>query len=266
MRGCRIRSSTPTAFRSWPSTEASATNFHRPSRHRSMRSPGSRSTWAAAAAPAFGRSARRRRCRSALPNTARGTRSTGLPALLSTRRRRPWIPTAITSKATCAKPCAAPKRRPTIWRPPKQASALGAESARIAQLQFKNGLISLTDATQAERDNLSAQNDLVNARANYIDAIVRERVSVGNSDPLAIGDFAAREITVAKGHGHRRGHGSPRSARRIRSGSPQSRPARSQDRYRRLHAFLDPTARDGGRPASAHRRHSRRSSPATSRA
>jgi multidrug efflux system outer membrane protein len=71
----------------------------------------------------------------------------------------------------------------------KQASALGAESARIAQLQFKNGLISLTDATQAERDNLSAQNDLVNARAAYIDAIVRLRVSIGDGDPLSIVDF-----------------------------------------------------------------------------
>jgi outer membrane protein TolC len=50
-------------------------------------------------------------------------------------------------------------------------------------------LTSLTDATQAERDNLSAQNDLVNARVNYIDAIVRLRVSVGASDPVAIVDF-----------------------------------------------------------------------------
>jgi outer membrane protein TolC len=71
----------------------------------------------------------------------------------------------------------------------KEASMLGAESARIAQLQYKNGLTSLTDATQAERDNLSAQNDLVNARVNYIDAIVRLRVSVGASDPVAIVDF-----------------------------------------------------------------------------
>jgi outer membrane protein TolC len=71
----------------------------------------------------------------------------------------------------------------------KEASALGAESARIAQLQYKNGLISLTDATQAERDNLSAQNDLVNARATYIGAIVHLRVAVGSSDPLAVVDL-----------------------------------------------------------------------------
>jgi outer membrane protein len=71
----------------------------------------------------------------------------------------------------------------------KEASALGAESARIAALQYKNGLISLTDATQAERDNLSAQNDLVNARVSYIDAVVHLRVAVGTSEPLAIVDF-----------------------------------------------------------------------------
>jgi outer membrane protein len=71
----------------------------------------------------------------------------------------------------------------------KQASALGAESARIAQLQYKNGLISLTDATQAERDNLSAQNDLVNARVTYIGAIVHLRVAIGTADPVAIVDL-----------------------------------------------------------------------------
>jgi outer membrane protein len=71
----------------------------------------------------------------------------------------------------------------------KEASALGAESARIAQLQYKNGLISLTDATQAERDNLSAQNDLVNARVTYIGAIVHLRVAVGTADPLPIVDL-----------------------------------------------------------------------------
>jgi outer membrane protein len=71
----------------------------------------------------------------------------------------------------------------------REASALGAESARIAQLQYKNGLISLTDATQAERDNLSAQNDLVNARVTYVGAIVRLRVALGTNDPLAVVDF-----------------------------------------------------------------------------
>lgn len=71
----------------------------------------------------------------------------------------------------------------------KEASSLGAESARIAQLQYKNGLISLTDATQAEQTNLSAQNDLVNARVTYISAIVHLRVSLGTSDPIAVVDL-----------------------------------------------------------------------------
>ncbi|GAC1534554.1 MAG: TolC family protein [Candidatus Velthaea sp.] len=71
----------------------------------------------------------------------------------------------------------------------KQASAYGAESARIAQLQYRNGLISLTDATQAERDNLQTQTDLVNARVAYIGAVVHLRVSLGTSETLAIVDM-----------------------------------------------------------------------------
>ena len=71
----------------------------------------------------------------------------------------------------------------------KEGSSLGAESARIAQLQYKNGLISLTDATQAEQTNLSAQNDLVNAGVTYIGAIVHLRVSLGTSDPIAVVDL-----------------------------------------------------------------------------
>lgn len=70
----------------------------------------------------------------------------------------------------------------------EQAAVLGAESARIAQLQYKNGLISLTDATATERDNLSAQNDLVNARVTYINAIVHLRVAIGTLDALAVVD------------------------------------------------------------------------------
>ncbi|GAC1405547.1 MAG: hypothetical protein NVSMB64_10520 [Candidatus Velthaea sp.] len=71
----------------------------------------------------------------------------------------------------------------------KQASAYGTESARIAQLQYRNGLISLTDATQAERDNLQTQTDLVNARVSYIGAVVHLRVSLGAGDPLAAVDM-----------------------------------------------------------------------------
>jgi len=70
----------------------------------------------------------------------------------------------------------------------KAAAQFGAESARISQLQYHNGLISLTDATQAEQNNLSAQNDLVAARVTYVEAIVRLRVAVGTLDPLAVVD------------------------------------------------------------------------------
>jgi outer membrane protein TolC len=70
----------------------------------------------------------------------------------------------------------------------KAAAQFGAESARISQLQYHNGLISLTDATQAEQTNLSAQTDLVAARVTYVEAIVRLRVSLGTLEPLAIVD------------------------------------------------------------------------------
>ena len=60
----------------------------------------------------------------------------------------------------------------------KQAANLGVESSRIAQLQYRNGLISLTDATAA-------------ARANYVSAVVRLRVAVGTDDPLTAVDIGA---------------------------------------------------------------------------
>jgi outer membrane protein len=71
----------------------------------------------------------------------------------------------------------------------KAAAQFGAESARISQLQYHNGLISLTDATQAEQTNLSAQNDLVTARVAYVEAIVRLRVAVGTLEPLSVVDL-----------------------------------------------------------------------------
>jgi outer membrane protein len=73
----------------------------------------------------------------------------------------------------------------------KEANRLGAESARIAQLQYRNGLISLTDATAAEQSALSAANDLVVARVSYLNALVRLRASVGVADPLAVVDLGA---------------------------------------------------------------------------
>ena len=73
----------------------------------------------------------------------------------------------------------------------REAQRLGAESARIAQLQYRNGLISLTDATAAEQSALSASNDLVVARVNYLNALVRLRAAVGVADPLSIADLGA---------------------------------------------------------------------------
>ena len=70
----------------------------------------------------------------------------------------------------------------------KQSAQFGAESARIAQLQYRNGLISLTDATAAEQTSLSSQNDLINARIAYVEAAIRLRVALGTYDPLVAVD------------------------------------------------------------------------------
>jgi outer membrane protein TolC len=69
-----------------------------------------------------------------------------------------------------------------------EADQLGAESGRIAQLQYRNGLISLTDATAAEQSALSAANDLVTARVAYLNALVRLRAAVGVADPVTVVD------------------------------------------------------------------------------
>jgi outer membrane protein len=71
----------------------------------------------------------------------------------------------------------------------REANRLGAESARIAQLQYRNGLISLTDATAAQQSALSAANDLVAAQVAYLNALVRLRASVGSIDPVAVVDL-----------------------------------------------------------------------------
>ncbi len=70
----------------------------------------------------------------------------------------------------------------------KQSDALARESARIAQLQYKNGVISFNDATQIQQTALSAENDLIAARANYVIAVVRLRLSLGPTDPAAAAD------------------------------------------------------------------------------
>lgn len=71
----------------------------------------------------------------------------------------------------------------------KQSAALGRETARIAQLQYKNGLISFTDASQTEQTALSAENDLVGARVTYVTALIRLRVALAPPDTAAAADL-----------------------------------------------------------------------------
>jgi len=58
-------------------------------------------------------------------------------------------------------------------------SRLGTESARIAELQYQHGLIALADVIQTQQQSVTAQYDLVSARVNYVEAIVKLRVSLG---------------------------------------------------------------------------------------
>ncbi|HTJ25405.1 MAG TPA: TolC family protein [Candidatus Limnocylindria bacterium] len=68
----------------------------------------------------------------------------------------------------------------------READQLGAESARIEQLRYRNGLSSITDVTSAEQTALQSAQDLVTARVNYLDALTALRVAVGAADPLDI--------------------------------------------------------------------------------
>jgi outer membrane protein TolC len=61
-------------------------------------------------------------------------------------------------------------------------SRLGNESARIARLQYLNGLIAISDVLQAQQTALQASSDLVAARVAYVDAIVKLRVALGIYD------------------------------------------------------------------------------------
>jgi outer membrane protein TolC len=63
------------------------------------------------------------------------------------------------------------------------------ESARIARLQYANGLISFTDVTQTEQTALAAQNDLLAARVQYVTAFVRLRVALAPPDTAAAADL-----------------------------------------------------------------------------
>ncbi len=71
----------------------------------------------------------------------------------------------------------------------KASAALATESARIAQLQYGNGLISFTDVTQTEQTALAAQNDLVSARVTYVTSLIRLRVALAPPDTAAAADL-----------------------------------------------------------------------------
>jgi outer membrane protein TolC len=71
----------------------------------------------------------------------------------------------------------------------KASASLATESARIAQLQYKNGLISFTDVTQTQQTALSAQNDLVAARVTYVTALIHLRVALAPPDTAAAADL-----------------------------------------------------------------------------
>ncbi len=67
----------------------------------------------------------------------------------------------------------------------RKAVELGTEAARIAQLQYANGLISLTDTKAAQQTSLQVQADLFAAQIIYINAVVKLRSSLGTFDPAA---------------------------------------------------------------------------------
>ncbi len=56
------------------------------------------------------------------------------------------------------------------------------ESARVAQLQYENGLIAISDVLQAQEAALSSQIDLYNARVAYVEAVIKLRVALGIYD------------------------------------------------------------------------------------
>jgi outer membrane protein len=68
----------------------------------------------------------------------------------------------------------------------RKAADLGQEAARIAQLQYRNGLISLTDTKAAQATSLQTQADLFNAQIVYINGVVRLRSALGTYDPNAM--------------------------------------------------------------------------------
>lgn len=62
-----------------------------------------------------------------------------------------------------------------------EAAAAG-ESARIARLQYKNGITALTDVLSAQQQSLTAAYDLYSAQVSYTEAVVQLRVATGLFD------------------------------------------------------------------------------------
>ncbi len=58
-------------------------------------------------------------------------------------------------------------------------SRLGAESARVAQLQYQRGIIALSDVILAQQQSVTAQYDYVAAQVSYVEAVIKLRVSLG---------------------------------------------------------------------------------------
>ncbi|HEY1429780.1 MAG TPA: TolC family protein, partial [Candidatus Tumulicola sp.] len=67
-----------------------------------------------------------------------------------------------------------------VWA--KQEAAFGIESARIAQLQYKAGVKTIYDVLQAQQAAQQAAVDDITARVNYVEAVVKLRVSLGTYD------------------------------------------------------------------------------------
>ncbi|MEO7202041.1 MAG: TolC family protein, partial [Candidatus Tumulicola sp.] len=63
--------------------------------------------------------------------------------------------------------------------------AFGIESARIAQLQYKAGVKTIYDVLQAQQAAQQAAVDDITARVDYVEAVVKLRVSLGTYDARA---------------------------------------------------------------------------------
>jgi multidrug efflux system outer membrane protein len=71
----------------------------------------------------------------------------------------------------------------------KLSERAAAESARISQLQYKNGLISFTDVTQTQQTALATEFDLVSARVAYVTAFIRLRTALAPPNAAAAADL-----------------------------------------------------------------------------